>query len=66
MRVMAALVLAPLAIAAAWFGGWLWSVLVTFASIGLFGEWLMIVGNLRAKCALTASGVVALAMQAFA
>jgi phosphatidate cytidylyltransferase len=47
MRVMAALVLAPLAIAAAWFGGWFWLGLVTITVIGLFGEWLMIVGNLR-------------------
>ena len=47
LRVMAALVLAPLAIAAAWFGGWFWLGLVTLTVIGLFGEWLMIVGNLR-------------------
>jgi phosphatidate cytidylyltransferase len=47
MRVMAALVLAPLAIAAAWFGGWFWLGLVTITIIGLFGEWQLIVGNLR-------------------
>jgi phosphatidate cytidylyltransferase len=47
LRVMAALVLAPLAIAAAWFGGWFWLGLVTITVIGLFGEWMMIVGNLR-------------------
>jgi phosphatidate cytidylyltransferase len=47
MRVMAALVLAPLAIAAAWFGGWFWLALVTITVIGLLGEWLLIVGNLR-------------------
>lgn len=46
MRVMAALVLAPLAIAAAWFGGWFWIGLVTITVVGLFGEWLLIVGNL--------------------
>jgi phosphatidate cytidylyltransferase len=46
-RVMAALVLVPLAIAAAWFGGWFWLGLVTLTVIGLFGEWQMIVGNLR-------------------
>jgi phosphatidate cytidylyltransferase len=44
MRVMAALVLAPLAIAIAYAGGWLWTVLVTLASIGLYIEWLTIVG----------------------
>jgi phosphatidate cytidylyltransferase len=47
LRVMAALVLAPLAIAAAWFGGWFWIGLATITVIGLFGEWLMIVHNLR-------------------
>lgn len=47
LRVMAALVLAPLAIAAAWFGGYFWLGLATITVIGLFGEWLMIVGNLR-------------------
>jgi phosphatidate cytidylyltransferase len=44
MRVIAALVLAPLAIAIAYAGGWLWTALVTLAAIGLYVEWLMIVG----------------------
>jgi phosphatidate cytidylyltransferase len=47
LRVMAALVLIPLALGAAWFGGWFWLGLATITVIGLFGEWLMIVGNLR-------------------
>ena len=47
MRVMAALVLAPLAIAAAWFGGWFWIGLATITVVGLFGEWFLIIGNLR-------------------
>lgn len=47
LRVLAALVLAPLAIAAAWFGGSFWLGLATITVIGLLGEWLMIVGNLR-------------------
>jgi phosphatidate cytidylyltransferase len=47
LRVVAALVLAPLAIAAAWFGGWFWLGLVTITVIGLFGEWLLIIENLR-------------------
>jgi len=46
-RVLTALVLVPVAIAAAWYGGWFWLVLVTLTVIGLFGEWQMIVGNLR-------------------
>ena len=45
MRVVAALVLAPLAIAIAYAGGWLWTALVTLAAIGLFVEWLMVVGR---------------------
>jgi phosphatidate cytidylyltransferase len=44
LRVAAALVLAPLAIAIVYAGGWLWSALVTLASIGLYLEWLKIVG----------------------
>ena len=47
MRVLAALVLAPLAIAIAYAGGWLWAALVTLAAIGLYVEWLMIVGLAR-------------------
>jgi len=44
MRVMAAAVLAPAAIAIAYAGGWLWLGLVTLAAIGLYVEWLTIVG----------------------
>ena len=40
MRVAAALVLAPVAIAIAYAGGFLWTVLVTLAVIGLYVEWL--------------------------
>ena len=47
VRVLAALVLAPLAIAIAYSGGWLWATLVTLASIGLYVEWLMIIGLAR-------------------
>ena len=61
VRVLAALVLAPLAIAIAYSGGWLWATLVTLASIGLYVEWLMIVGLAR-KARVTASGVAALAI----
>jgi len=61
MRVLAALVLAPLAIAIAYSGGWLWATLVALASIGLYVEWLMIVGLAR-KARVTASGVAALAI----
>jgi phosphatidate cytidylyltransferase len=64
MRVGAALVLAPTAVAIAYAGGWLWSALVTLAVIGLYVEWLMIVGAARARRAV-ASGVIALALAGF-
>ncbi len=61
MRVIAALVLAPSAIAIAYAGGWLWTALVTLAAIGLYVEWLTIVGTARAR-RVVASGVFALAV----
>ena len=60
MRVLAALVLAPLTIALAYAGGWLWALLVTLVSIGLFAEWLMVVG--AASTALTGAGTIVIAM----
>jgi len=59
VRVAVALVLAPLAIAIAYAGGWLWTALVTLAAIGLYVEWLMIVGA-ASKRQIVALGVVAL------
>jgi phosphatidate cytidylyltransferase len=44
MRVASALVLIPVAIAAAYAGGWFWTALVTLCAIGLFVEWLMVTG----------------------
>ena len=64
MRVIAALVLAPLAIAIAYAGGWLWTTLVTLAAIGLYVEWLMIVGAVRER-RVVGLGVVALAVAGF-
>jgi phosphatidate cytidylyltransferase len=61
MRVAAALVLAPAAIAIAYAGGWLWTALVTVTAIGLYVEWLTIVGTAREMPAI-ASGVAALAI----
>ena len=61
IRVIVALVLAPLAIAIAFAGGWLWAALVTLAAIGLYVEWLGIVGAAR-ETGVLASGVVALAI----
>jgi phosphatidate cytidylyltransferase len=59
IRVVAALVMAPLAIAIAYAGGWAWIVLVTLAAVGLYVEWLTVVGALRDRFVMT-SGVVAL------
>jgi phosphatidate cytidylyltransferase len=61
MRVAAALVLAPLAIAIAYAGGWLWAALVTLAAVGLYVEWLTVVGA-AGETRVVASGVVALAV----
>jgi hypothetical protein len=44
MRIAAAAVLIPIVVAIAYAGGWLWTALVTLAAIGLFVEWLAIVG----------------------
>lgn len=60
VRILAALVLAPLTIAIAYAGGWLWALLVTLVSIGLFAEWLMVVG--AGSAALTGAGTIVIAM----
>jgi phosphatidate cytidylyltransferase len=59
MRILAALVLAPAAVAIAYVGGALWALLVTLAAVGLYVEWLMIVGTARER-RVVASGVAAL------
>ena len=61
MRIIAAMVLAPIAIAIAYAGGWLWIVLVTLAAIGLYVEWLTIVGLAR-DMRVVVSGSAALAV----
>jgi phosphatidate cytidylyltransferase len=61
LRIAVALVLAPAAIAIAYAGGWLWITLVTVASIGLFVEWLTIVGEAK-RTPVIASGVTGLAL----
>lgn len=60
-RVIVALVLAPTAIAMAYAGGWLWTALVTLAAIGLYVEWLAIVGKARSTRVVVV-GVAALAI----
>jgi phosphatidate cytidylyltransferase len=64
LRTVAALVLAPTALAIAYAGGILWAMLVTAASVGLFVEWLLVIGALHDRrvatigsLALSLSGV---------
>ena len=61
MRALAAAVLAPIAIAIAYTGGWLWALLVMLATIGLYVEWLVIVGLAR-ELRATVPGAAALAI----
>jgi phosphatidate cytidylyltransferase len=61
LRVAAALVLAPLTIAMAYAGGSLWSALATLVAIGLYLEWLTVVGAAR-EIRVAVSGSVALAI----
>lgn len=44
-RVISALVLGPLALAAVWVGGWTFSALVALTTVLLFSEWIKIVGS---------------------
>jgi phosphatidate cytidylyltransferase len=64
-RIVAAAVLAPAAIGLAYIGGWPWAVLVTLAVIGLYVEWLGIVGEAR-RLPSVVTGVVALAVAGIA
>jgi phosphatidate cytidylyltransferase len=52
LRVAAALVMAPLAVAIAYVGGWLWTALVTVAAIGLYVEWLTVIGERKPRLVL--------------
>jgi phosphatidate cytidylyltransferase len=60
-RIVAALVLAPIAIATCYAGGWLWIALVTIVAVGLYIEWLMVVGAVGER-RVRISGTVALAI----
>jgi phosphatidate cytidylyltransferase len=61
MRIVMAAVLVPLAVAIAYAGGWLWIALVTLAAIGLFVEWLAVVG-LAGATRVIVPGAAALAV----
>jgi phosphatidate cytidylyltransferase len=58
LRIAAALVMAPFATAMAYLGGWFWIGLVTLAAIGLYVEWLTVIGVRRFLLVL--SGVLVL------
>jgi phosphatidate cytidylyltransferase len=60
-RIVVALVLAPLALVIAWVGGPLWIGLVVLVTIGLFAEWLAIVGAVQEMWTV-AAGASALAV----
>ena len=62
-RVASALVLIPVALAAAYAGGWYWVVLVTICAIGLFVEWLMVTQP-AANAPLIVTGAAMLAIAA--
>jgi phosphatidate cytidylyltransferase len=61
MRVLAAAVLVPLTLGSAYLGGVLWAALVTLAVIGLFIEWLTVVGCLDER-RVAVAGAIALAL----
>jgi len=61
MRIAAAAVLAPVAIAIGYAGGWLWTASLTMVAIGLYIEWMMVVGLLGERRAII-GGSIALAV----
>lgn len=60
-RIAAAAVLVPLALGAAYAGGVIWTALVSLIAIGLFIEWLGVVGEARAV-RVTVAGALLLAV----
>lgn len=57
LRIAAALVLVPLALGAAYAGGVFWTALVTVVAVGLYLEWLMVVGEVRTVSVGTAGAL---------
>ncbi len=64
LRILAGVVLAPLTVAAAYFGGWLWAVLATLATMGMYAEWLVVVQAINPRVA--AAGIAPLAVAGIA
>ncbi len=52
LRLASALVLAPLALAALWRGGWAWQALVALATLGMLHEWWRMGGRVALPGAL--------------
>ncbi|MGB3446028.1 MAG: phosphatidate cytidylyltransferase [Xanthobacteraceae bacterium] len=64
LRIVAGVVLAPLTIAAAYFGGWLWAALATAATAGMYAEWLFVVQAIRPR--VVAAGIAPLVVAGIA
>jgi phosphatidate cytidylyltransferase len=62
-RVIAALVLAPIALGAVFYGGWIWFALAAAIGAGLYLEWLSVIGSLGEK-RIAIAGLVSLAVTA--
>jgi phosphatidate cytidylyltransferase len=60
-RIAVAVVLIPLALAIAYAGGAVWTALVTVVAIGLYIEWLMVIGEVR-SVSVTVTGALVLAI----
>jgi phosphatidate cytidylyltransferase len=66
LRIMSAVVLAPLALTAAYVGGWLFMVFWGAAAAGILWEWFSIVGSRQEYKALAAAGCGLFAAWVFA
>lgn len=64
LRIVAGVVLAPLTIAAAYFGGWLWAALATAVTAGMYAEWLFVVQAIRPR--VVAAGIAPLVVAGIA
>jgi phosphatidate cytidylyltransferase len=56
LRVWSSLVLAPLAIATAYFGGWPFAIFWSLAAVGVFWEWSTLVGGKNRRPAIMLGG----------
>lgn len=59
-RIAVAAVLAPAAIGLAYVGGLPWATLVTVVAVGLYAEWLLVVGALNDRRGVIAGGIALL------